>query len=81
MPKNTSNTKEGTGNLLKTIEEIWEAAKSDADKFYDKGNKAAGKRARAYAQEMKKLLQDLRIDIQAKKNEKASGSTKNMKKR
>ena len=81
MPKNTSNTKEGTGNLLKTIEEIWEAAKADADKFYDKGNKAAGKRARAYAQEMKKLLQDLRIDIQKIKNEEESESTKNMKKK
>ena len=79
MPKNTSNTKEGTGNLLNAIEEIWEAAKADADKFYAKGNSAAGKRARAYAQEMKKLLQELRIDIQTKKNEKASESTKNMK--
>ena len=81
MPKNTSNTKEGTGNLLKTIEEIWEAAKADADKCYGKGNSAAGKRARGYAQEMKKLLQELRIDIQAKKNEKTSESTKNMKKK
>ena len=81
MSKNTSNTKEGTGNLLNAIEEIWEAAKADADKFYGKGNSAAGKRARGYAQEMKKLLQELRIDIQAKKNEKASESTKNMKKK
>ena len=69
MPKNTSNTKEGTGNLLNAIEEIWEAAKADADKFYEKGNSAAGKR------------QELRIDIQAKKNEKTSESTKNMKKK
>lgn len=81
MSKNTSNTKEGTGNLLNAIEEIWEAAKADADKFYGKGNKAAGKRARAYAQEMKKLLQDLRIDIQTIKNEEESESTKNMKKK
>ena len=79
MPKNTSNTKEGTGNLLNAIEEIWEAAKADADKFYGKGNSAAGKRARAYSQEMKKLLQDLILDIQAKKNEKASESTNNIK--
>ena len=81
MSKNTSNTKEGTGNLLNAIEEIWEAAKADADKFYEKGNSAAGKRARGYAQEMKKLLQELRIDIQEKKNEKTSESTKNMKKK
>ena len=44
MPKNTSNTKEGTGNLLNAIEEIWEAAKADADKFYGKGNSAAAGR-------------------------------------
>ena len=74
MPKNTSNTKEGTGNLLNAIEEIWEAAKADADKFYAKGNSAAGKRARAYAQEMKKLLQELRIDIQTKKKRKSTTS-------
>lgn len=81
MPKNTSNTKEVTGNLLDAAEDSWKATKADASKFYERGNKAAGKRARAYAQEMKKLLQELRIDIQAKKNENASGSTKNMKKR
>ena len=77
MSKNTSNTKEETGNLLNAIEEIWEAAKADDDKFYVKGNNKKKKRARAYAQEMKKLLQELRIDIQAKKNEKLSKAKKN----
>ena len=81
MPKNTSNTKEVTGNLLETMETLWVNIKEDANKFYGKGNSAAGKRARGYAQEMKKLLQELRIDIQAKKNEKTSESTKNMKKK
>ena len=81
MPKNTFDTKEGTDNRLNTIGTLWENIKEDASKFYGKGNSAAGKRARGYAQEMKKLLQELRKDIQAKKNEKASASTKNMKKR
>jgi hypothetical protein len=80
MSKNTLDTKEGTDNRLKTMEILWENIKEDANKFYAKGNSAAGKRARGYAQEMKKSLQELRIDIQAKKNEKASESTKNMKK-
>ena len=48
MSKNTSNIKEGTGNLLNAIEEIWEAAKADADKFYGKGNSAAGKPRRRW---------------------------------
>ena len=77
MPKNTSNTKEGTGNLLNAIEEIWEAAKADADKFYEKGNSTAGKRVRGYVQDMKPLLQTIRVDIQAKKNEKLSKAKKN----
>ena len=81
MPKNTSNTKEVTGNLLETMETLWVNIKEDANKFYERGNSAAGKRARAYAQEMKKLLQELRIDIQKIKNEEESESTKNMKKK
>ena len=81
MPKNTSNTKEVTGNLLETMETLWVNIKEDANKFYERGNSAAGKRARAYAQEMKISLQELRKYIQEKKNEKASASTKNMKKR
>lgn len=81
MSENMLDTKEGTNNILNTIETLWENIKEDANKFFVKGNNAAGKRARGYAQEMKKLLQELRIDIQAKKNEKASESTKNMKKK
>lgn len=82
MSKNTLDTKEGTDNhRLTPIKDLWGELEKDASKFYERGNNAAGKRARAYAQEMKKLLQELRIDIQAKKNENASASTKNMKKR
>jgi hypothetical protein len=41
----------------------------DMEKFYDKGNKAAGTRARKQLQDLKKLSQEIRLEIQAKKNQ------------
>lgn len=41
---------------------------AEMEKFYDKGNKAAGTRARKGLQDLKKLAQDIRLEIQAKKN-------------
>jgi Tfp pilus assembly protein PilE len=49
-------------NLMTELEE-------DMEKFYDKGNKAAGTRARKQLQELKKLSQEIRLEIQAMKNE------------
>lgn len=46
---------------LKTIVEGME---SDLDKFYNKGNKTAGTRARKSLQELKNLAQDVRVEIQ-----------------
>ena len=40
----------------------------DFAKFYDKGNKAAGTRARKAMQEVKVLAQEIRKDIQEAKN-------------
>lgn len=40
----------------------------DLDKFYNKGNKAAGTRARKQLQELKKLSQEIRLEIQDMKN-------------
>ncbi|NBC05443.1 MAG: histone H1 [Bacteroidetes bacterium] len=40
----------------------------DMDKFYEKGNKAAGTRARKKLQEIKKLAQEVRLEIQDMKN-------------
>ena len=37
---------------------------SDMDKFYNKGNKTAGIRARKQLQDLKNLCQDIRIEIQ-----------------
>jgi len=42
---------------------------SDFEKFYDKGNQAAGTRVRKGMQEIKNLAQEIRIEVQNKKNE------------
>lgn len=48
-------------NMVTELEE-------DLDKFYEKGNKAAGTRARKQLQDLKKLSQDIRLEIQDIKN-------------
>jgi hypothetical protein len=50
------------------IKALLEGVQNDVDKFYAKGNASAGTRVRQAMQELKKLAQDLRIDIQDKKN-------------
>lgn len=40
----------------------------DLVKFYDKGNKAAGTRARKTLQELRKTAQEIRLEIQEIKN-------------
>ncbi len=41
---------------------------SDFEKFYGNGNKAAGTRIRKGMQEMKKLAQEIRVEVQGMKN-------------
>jgi hypothetical protein len=43
----------------------------DFDKFYNKGNQAAGTRVRKGMQDLKVLAQDIRTQVQNMKNEKA----------
>ncbi len=50
------------------IKALLEGVQNDVDKFYSKGNSSAGTRVRQAMQDLKKLAQDLRIDIQEKKN-------------
>ncbi len=38
---------------------------SDFEKFYEKGNQAAGTRVRKGMQELKNLAQDIRISVQS----------------
>ena len=40
----------------------------DLEKFYEKGNNAAGTRARKQLQEVRKLSQEIRLEIQEIKN-------------
>jgi len=44
------------------------ALEGDFQKFYDKGNQAAGTRVRKGMQELKNLAQDIRIEVQDIKN-------------
>ena len=43
-------------------------AEQDMEKFYEKGNKSAGTRIRKAMQELKKLAQEVRQDVQDTKN-------------
>ncbi|HEX6981959.1 MAG TPA: histone H1 [Balneolaceae bacterium] len=45
-----------------------EELEPDINKFYEKGNKAAGTRARKTLQAMKKKAQEIRLEIQDMKN-------------
>lgn len=50
------------------LQNLVDETKSEMEKFYDKGNKAAGTRARKGLQDLKKLAQDIRLEIQSQKN-------------
>ena len=58
-------------NHMKRFEQLKDLVMSledDFDKFYDKSNQAAGTRVRKGMQEMKNLAQEIRIEVQKKKN-------------
>ena len=55
-------------NLLEQIKELVSSTEDDYDKFYGKGNAAAGTRVRKNMQELKSLAQELRLHVQATKN-------------
>ncbi|HKJ31781.1 MAG TPA: hypothetical protein VKA34_08130 [Balneolales bacterium] len=46
------------------LKSLVEGMESDLDKFYNKGNKTAGTRARKSLQELKNLAQEVRLEIQ-----------------
>lgn len=50
------------------MNELLDQLEPDINKFYNKGNKAAGTRARKTLQEIKKTAQDIRLEIQEWKN-------------
>ena len=53
---------------IEEVKKLTSELEADLEKFYDKGNKAAGTRARKQLQELKKLSQEIRLEIQDMKN-------------
>ena len=53
--------------MYEELKALVESMEADVTKFYDNSNKAAGTRLRQSCQQGKKILQDMRVDISAKK--------------
>jgi hypothetical protein len=53
------------------IKTLIEQTQGDVDKFFTKGNNTAGTRVRQAMQELKKLAQEVREQVQEAKNNKA----------
>jgi hypothetical protein len=51
------------------IQELVKATEEDVEKFFVKGNKAAGTRIRKSMQELKSLAQTMRLEVQEFKKE------------
>jgi hypothetical protein len=57
---------------MKRFDEVRDLVMSmegDFEKFYDKGNQAAGTRVRKGMQDLKTLAQEIRIEVQNMKNQ------------
>jgi hypothetical protein len=50
------------------LKELLATIEADADKFYNKGSKAAGTRVRGGMQEIKALAQEIRNEVTSLKN-------------
>lgn len=50
------------------VKDLVMSLEADFEKFYDKGNQAAGTRVRKGMQELKNLAQEIRTEVQDKKN-------------
>jgi hypothetical protein len=56
-------------STFQKIQELIKATEEDVDKFFVKGNKAAGTRIRKAMQELKGLAQEMRLEVQNSKKE------------
>lgn len=52
---------------FKELKALIDSIVDDVDKFYTKGNKAAGTRVRKVLQDVKKMAQEVRVNIQETK--------------
>lgn len=50
------------------LKDLINSLEGDFQKFYEKENQAAGTRVRKGMQELKNLAQEIRIEVQSKKN-------------
>lgn len=50
------------------LKDLIASLEGDVDKFYAKGNSAAGTRIRKGMQDLKNLAQDIRVEVQGMKN-------------
>lgn len=64
-----NNISEFNMSRFAEIKSLVDFLEGDMDKFYSKGNKTAGTRARKTLQELKKVAQEVRLEIQDKKND------------
>ena len=55
-------------NLLEELIVLLEETRDDHEKFFERGNNAAGTRVRKAMQEVKALAQELRTEVQETKN-------------
>ncbi|MGD1839462.1 MAG: histone H1 [Thermonemataceae bacterium] len=51
------------------VKDLVMSLQTDFEKFYDKGNQAAGTRVRKGMQELKNLAQEIRLEVQSIKND------------
>jgi len=55
-------------NRLEQLITLLEGVRDDHDKFFERGNNAAGTRVRKTMQDVKTLAQELRVEVQEAKN-------------
>ena len=56
-------------NRFAEVRDLVMSLEGDFAKFYDKNNKAAGTRVRKGMQDLKNLAQEIRMEVQNKKND------------
>ena len=63
-------------NKFSKVRDLVMSLESDFEKFYEKGNSAAGTRVRKGMQDLKNLAQELRKEVQDMKNSSGEESAK-----
>ena len=64
----TETNRTAGANALEQMITLLEESRDDHDRFFERGNNAAGTRVRKTLQEVKTLAQGLRVEVQEAKN-------------